>query len=307
MLLQVETLIEDIQTYTPQIFLEKYNVDVVLCGHSHSYERSYLIKGFKGNSETFDPAKHAVSASSGRYDGTPNSAPYIKKLTNKGTGTVYLVGGSSGQLGGKSAGYPHHAMAFSNESIPGSCILTFEDTRLDLKWLGGDDSIHDKFTMFKGVNRHNYVEIVKGDSVTLTASWPGDYIWSNGATTRSITVSPAEAQDYIVKDVLGYLADTNSVSLKVANAINDKTANVQVSIYPNPSNGNGTQLTINQCIDKQVNVQVTNLLGQQILPVKTIKLSNGMATEWLPLTVKGLYLVHLQGINTNTTVQVEVQ
>ncbi len=301
-----ELELQDIRTkFLP--FLEKYNVDLVLNGHSHSYERSYLIKGFYDKSEMFDKTKHAVSASTGMYDGSPNSAPYIKAETQKGTGTVYIVGGSSGQLGGKSPGYPHKAMVFSNENIPGSTIITVEDTRLDVQWLGGDTIIHDNFTMFKGVNKHFFHSIVKGESITLTASWPGKHVWSTGDTTRSITVTPLAEGDYTVTDVLGHLADTNTVTFKTASvSVNNTASEVAVELYPNPATNNGTMLSIVGATDDEVDVTIANVIGQNIVLNKTIKLTNGAAKEWLSISGKGNYIVTIKGENTNISRKIEV-
>ena len=40
--------------------LEAYGVDLVLCGHSHSYERSKFIDGHYGNSRTFSDGTMVV-------------------------------------------------------------------------------------------------------------------------------------------------------------------------------------------------------------------------------------------------------
>lgn len=45
--------------------LEKYGVDLVLCGHSHVYERSYLINKHYGNSASFNRNTMLIDSSSG--------------------------------------------------------------------------------------------------------------------------------------------------------------------------------------------------------------------------------------------------
>ena len=37
--------------------LESYGVDIVLSGHSHSYERSFLLDGHYGKSNTLPPPR----------------------------------------------------------------------------------------------------------------------------------------------------------------------------------------------------------------------------------------------------------
>jgi hypothetical protein len=168
--------------------LERYGVDLVLCGHSHDYERSSLMKGHYGPEATFNAAEHNLSNSSGRYDGAGN-CPYIKE-SGSNQGTVYVVSGSAGQLGGRSAGFPHNAMQYANDSVGGASIIEVRGNRLDLKWICSDGAIRDHFVMMKDVNKNQIIPAKKGEQVTLTASFVGDYSWlKRKDTTRSITVT----------------------------------------------------------------------------------------------------------------------
>ncbi len=194
--------------------LERMGVDLVLCGHSHDYERSKLLSGHYGPSNTFDPAVHNASNSNGLYNGSVNSCPYIKDSISRQQSTVYVVSGSAGQLGGQQPGYPHSAMYYSNASNGGSMILEVQDTRLDAKWICGDGIIRDQFTMMKNVNRHKDTTISAGNSITLTASYVGNYSWHPGnQNTRSITVTPAPGTTkYIVKDNFSCLTDSFTIN-----------------------------------------------------------------------------------------------
>ncbi|MGC4035173.1 MAG: metallophosphoesterase family protein [Chitinophagaceae bacterium] len=127
--------------------LERMGVDLIICGHSHNYERSYLLKGHYGMEGTFDTTSFAVSTSSGKDNGSNNSAPYI---THKGAyhGTVYVVAGSAGASGSTQAGYPHNAMPFSvNDG--GAFYFEVEDNRLDAKFLRRTGEVWDQFTIIK--------------------------------------------------------------------------------------------------------------------------------------------------------------
>src|ERR1043166_6520742 len=94
-----ETSEIDMRQYANPI-LESYGVDLVLCGHSHSYERSYFIDGHYGSSTTFSPslkpAGNLVQAGDGRVG---SGGPYLK-YPGADSGTVYAVAGSSGQISG---------------------------------------------------------------------------------------------------------------------------------------------------------------------------------------------------------------
>lgn len=190
--------------------LERYGVDLVLCGHSHDYERSRLMAGHYGPEASFDAAKHNLSSSSGRYDGGTNAAPYVK--AQDGKGTVYVVSGSAGKLGGKQKSFPHDAMYFSDADHGGASILEIEDNRLDLKWICADGQIRDQFTMMKNVNKHQVIQLKKGEKKTLTASFIGKYTWSpSPSSERSLMVSPNQDQTYSVTDEFNVVKDTFEV------------------------------------------------------------------------------------------------
>lgn len=201
-------------TYIRQNFiriLEREGVDLVLCGHSHDYERTRLIQGHYGFEATFSAAKHNLSNSSGLYDGSNNSCPYIKDST--GRGTVYVVSGSAGKLGGKQPSFPHDAMYYSNADQGGASLLEVQGNRLDLKWICADGVIRDHFTLMKNVNQHNVLHVKAGAPLTLTASYVGAYSWSEKAQTgRSITIQPqAGTKVYKVRDQQNCLEDTFTV------------------------------------------------------------------------------------------------
>lgn len=192
--------------------LERLGVDLILCGHSHVYERSRLMGGHYGYANTFDAAKHVIDGSSARYDGSGNSCPYIKN-TPQSRGTVYVVAGSSGHLGSPKPDFPHKAMYHSDAQHGGGLMLEVEGNRLDLKWIGNDGIIRDRFTMEKGVNKETTHEIARDQSVELKASFVGDYVWSNGSKTQTITVQPKESTDYTVRDEQNCIQDVFHVKV----------------------------------------------------------------------------------------------
>ncbi len=128
--------------------LERYGVDLILCGHSHDYERSRLMKGYYGQEADFDSVKYNLSNSSGKDDGSPNSQPYLKDAAHN-EGTVYVVSGSAGKLGGEQTTFPHNAMYFSDASHGGASMLEINGNRLDFTWICADGVIRDHFAMIK--------------------------------------------------------------------------------------------------------------------------------------------------------------
>jgi photosystem II stability/assembly factor-like uncharacterized protein len=138
--------------------LEDYGVDLVLSGHSHSYERSYLIDGHYGDSSTFtesmkkDPGDGNNDGGDGAYVKPHRGAvPYA----GEGDGAVYTVAGCSSHLSpGKAQDLggtePNHPAMVVTLLELGSLVLDVNGNRLDLALLGDEGEILDRFTIFKG-------------------------------------------------------------------------------------------------------------------------------------------------------------
>ena len=201
---------------------ERYGVDMVIAGHSHDYERSYPIKNHFGNENSFDINTHATTSSNGYYNGSNNSCAYISSSGHVNHGTVYIVAGSSGADGGVQNGYPHNAMPFSVDD-GGMFYFEVQNNRLDAKFLRRDGVIADQFTMMKDVGKTTTVNISAGSSTTLTASWIGNYQWSNGSANRSITVSPGSSTTYSVTDEQGCITDNFNVNVNSGIKKNDRS------------------------------------------------------------------------------------
>ena len=122
--------------------LEQGGVDLVLSGHSHAYERTFLIDGHYGLSTTFT-ASMKVDGGSGR-----DPAPYQKAVgTPAHDGAVYVVAGSSGQASGGALNHP--AMFISLNNL-GSMVLDIDGSRLDARFLRENKTIADSFAIVKG-------------------------------------------------------------------------------------------------------------------------------------------------------------
>lgn len=103
------------------------------------------------------------------------------------------------------------------------------------------------------------VTFCEGNSAVLTAGGGGTYLWSNGATTTSITVSPLTTTTY---------------SVVVANTCGSDTAFVTVNVNPLPNASAGSSVTIYQGQSTQLNA------------------SGGGSYQWLP--PNGLSCVNCQ-------------
>jgi hypothetical protein len=232
-----ETELINMRQRVVRIF-ERYKVDLVLNGHSHGYERSFLLNGHYDDESTFNPATHALSTSSAKYNGTANSCIYIKNPTDVRNGIVYVVAGSAGQLDGTSAGYPHNAMYYSDVSVGGAFFFEIEQNRLDAKWVCADGVIRDQFTIMKNVNKTTNLTIPSGTPTQLSASWLGNYSWNTLETTRSITVSPISNTTYTVTDGVTCLTDVFNITVSgvgpntFTNATIEATTNGSIKVIP---------------------------------------------------------------------------
>jgi hypothetical protein len=147
--------------------LESKNVDLVLSGHSHVYERTFLINGHYGVSNTFTNAMKK-DASGG------NVSPFYNKNTPQSS-TVYAVCGNSGQGGvvGTATSWPHEAMYAADRTMFGSMILDISKDTLSAKFLSSTGTIFDSFKIIKNYNcaTTTIAESKISGPWNLTTSW----------------------------------------------------------------------------------------------------------------------------------------
>ncbi len=203
--------------------LEKYGVDMVISGHSHVYERTKPITNFTGTAAEFNPALNWSQTSSGKYNASTNSCPYIFNSNKTSNGVVYVVNGVGGATGAMRPSAPHPAMQTSQAGVGGSMIFDVEAGRLDAKFLTENGEITDQFTIFKDINLTDPapISINYGESVTLTAPWNGEYSWNMGEQTKAIQKNPTSTQKFTVKDPQNCLAVTYQVNVQPPLGINE--------------------------------------------------------------------------------------
>jgi hypothetical protein len=131
-------LIEIRQNILP--ILEANGVDLVLNGHSHCWERSYLLHGHYGDSSTLS-ASMKIDGGDGREDGT---GAYRKN--ERGEGTVYTVAGNAGQVTGGSLDHPAHFLSL-NEL--GSMVVDVSSAKIDVVFLATNGVFRDHYTLLK--------------------------------------------------------------------------------------------------------------------------------------------------------------
>ncbi|MCX7768541.1 MAG: metallophosphoesterase [Flavobacteriales bacterium] len=176
--------------------LEQYDVDVVLCGHSHVYERTFLMHGHYGPSSTFNFATMVKNPTNGRLAW---GQPYKKDdRPETPDGTVYIVCGNSGSKTTEpELNYP--AMVFSDGGPQGvgSLVIDVYRNRMDIKYLRASGQIWDDFTILKKnlkvPDNPRYILLCEPTPVTLDAHYAGgsDQVsvqWSHTSSTSLETV-----------------------------------------------------------------------------------------------------------------------
>ena len=122
--------------------LEAGGVDLVLGGHSHIYERSYLVQG---GYETPSTSQAILDEGDGRNTG---DGPYaLERGLATGDGSLYVVAGHGGANPGQSGLHPLHYFA---EPEYGSVLIDVHANRLSLRNVRDNDIVSDRVTMIKG-------------------------------------------------------------------------------------------------------------------------------------------------------------
>lgn len=119
--------------------LEQYGVDLVLSGHSHGYERSYLMACHYGDSSQFGEANIVSRGVSAQHNN-------FVKTKDAHSGTIYIVAGASAKV--DNAEMNHPAMAVSMLKA-GSLVIDIEGDRLISRYINMNAEVEDEFTIEK--------------------------------------------------------------------------------------------------------------------------------------------------------------
>ena len=226
--------------------LEAWGVDLVLSGHSHAYERSFLLDSHYGVSSTLTESMK-LDAGDGRTDGT---GAYSKPTAGPAPheGAVYVVAGSSGSASGGSLDHP--AM-FLSLNVLGSVVLDVDGDRLDASFLDSAGTVRDHFTVLKNAGdgpRASFsasptsgaapLQVTFADLSTRASSWAWDF--DNDGTTDSTQRNPSHT----------YASPgTYSVRLSVTGATgsDDEIKTGYITVASPPVCGNGIREDGEQC------------------------------------------------------------
>ena len=125
--------------------LEAHGVDLVLSGHSHNYERSFLLDGHYGPSSSLQGGM-ILDNGSGQEDG---DGAYRNGLpAQPHQGTIYVVSGNAGKVPAIN-GPLNHPVMFSSNGDLGSVVVDINGNRLEAVALDDRNRVRDFFTLVK--------------------------------------------------------------------------------------------------------------------------------------------------------------
>lgn len=134
--------------------LEAAGVDLILAGHNHVYERSYLLDNLTGNSASITTA-NKVDTALGRTDA---DHAYHKETGQPHQGTIFInceAGGTSNDAKYLTTPFSYFPVVFKGSDYEGSLVIDVDGSnRMDVKFLcdAGDVSgnhIWDYFSIVK--------------------------------------------------------------------------------------------------------------------------------------------------------------
>lgn len=212
--------------------LEAGGVDLVLSGHSHIYERSFLVDG------AYDTPTTSAGHIKDPGDGKPlGDGPY-RKLTgaNAHDGAVYVVAGHGGT---GLSGTGNHPLMYFSELVHGSCILDVQANRLGLVNVRADGQISDRFALIKGTG------LVVGSpdgGETLAGGATHEIRWATAGAVANVKLEYSIDDGATWKTIVASTPNTGTHAWKVP-AVDTNLALVRVTDVANGANqdeSNGT-------------------------------------------------------------------
>jgi hypothetical protein len=132
--------------------LWNYDVDLILQGHNHIYERSYMVRNLIGKAMAVTKANKIDTCSGREEDGKP----YYKKIGKTGQGTVFVTVAAGGVANPspKFVHFPIFPVYYSAPRIEGSVVVDVNNNRMDVRFLcdepdASGSHIWDHFTIIK--------------------------------------------------------------------------------------------------------------------------------------------------------------
>ncbi len=130
--------------------LEDHGVDLILQGHNHVYERSWLLDNLIGKTSSLTD-QNIISKSLGRED---EGGAYLKKRDTPHQGTVFVEVPGGGVASKDFELYPIFPVHYNGYEFEGSLAVDVHDNRMDVRYICDEpdekgNHIRDHFTIIK--------------------------------------------------------------------------------------------------------------------------------------------------------------
>lgn len=188
---------------------EQYGVDLVICGHTHVYERSYLVKGAYGSTNDITPFNFIQNTTGKENEGQA----YLKYTTgaNANEGTVYVNNGNAGSSETE-AGFNHPYMysEYGCDTCCGSFVIDIKGNKLVGRHVDMSGLVRDEFTIYKdyvsGIN-----DVTDNEAVGNFKVVPNPF---NSATSMSFELKNDANVSIRLSDMTGKTYDVFKGDLK---------------------------------------------------------------------------------------------
>jgi acid phosphatase type 7 len=276
--------------------LEQYGVDLVINGHSHSYERSFLIDSHYGSSGTLTQSMIKDGGSGGNNDDCPYQKETIYNKAHKGT--VYAVVGSSGKLSSVSSSWPHPVTSYADHDNMGSMAFTIHANRLDADFVSTTGSVLDHFSIIKNAGKTQTITACQNELITLVPSFPGKVNWfPNNVLADSISVLVNFSTMYVASDTNNCIVDTffvemdNSIGCTAGlGSVSEAIQQVWITSW---EDDNYLPIRWSGFTGNVISIEIFSLLGDKVISENFQNQKDNLAL--LPATklVRGTYIIRL--------------
>lgn len=201
--------------------LDSFGVDLVLSGHSHGYERSYLINGHYGISSEYLPENHLVSGLSG------NSELGEQYVQLNGKGTVFSVVGNGG-TSHEDNGILHPVMYYEYCGLQkgGSMVVDIKGSVLEASYFNENGEELDQFSIQKvsdmPTSSQTFQDVTSNTGIRKVYPNPG-----NDHLVLDVVADESGEWIFTMYNTLGELIRKESVSVNIGEnrlTVNDLSA-----------------------------------------------------------------------------------
>ncbi|MCK4562714.1 MAG: T9SS type A sorting domain-containing protein, partial [Flavobacteriaceae bacterium] len=134
------------------------------------------------------------------------------------------------------------------------------------------------------------------------------YVWSTGATTKSIEVNPTRTTTYTLSATRGGVTNSDTIVVTVENCstLSEKTKQDEFIVYPNPTNGT-IHIKASNNYDI-LNLNIYTIKGNVVYSGEIQTIDNAFyKTVDLSSLTKGVYIVRLYNSDYHKTKKILLQ